>query len=312
MSMENRDGWIWLDGQFIPWREATVHCMTHTLHYGCGAYEGIRAYPDTKGNVAVFRLAEHMQRLLNSTKILRMAQPYDKKTLCNAAIECIKRNNLQITQRSIYIRPMAFLSSETFGLNTRNAKTHIMVGAWEQAAYLGGDVLSQGIKVCTSSLRKHHPASTHCNAKANGHYVNSILANREAQDHGCVEALLLDHQGFIAEGAGENFFAVKDGVIYTPFTTSALNGITRQTIMQLAKDMGYTVIEQNLTLDFAYTADELFFTGTAAEVTPITILDNYHITDGKPGKITLELQARYFDCVHGKLPEYQHWLTPIN
>lgn len=307
MSLADRDGYIWMDGQFVPWREATVHCLTHTLHYGCGAYEGIRAYTTDKGS-AIFRLQDHTDRLFDSIKIIRIDLPFDKKTVFDAAIETVKKNNLT---DGAYIRDMVFLGPEAFSLGTTEVEPHIIIAAWKTGAYIGEEQLEKGAKICTSSFTKHHFNSMFCLAKTNGNYVNGRLAALEAKDNGCDEALLLDHMGFVAEGPGENIFIIKNDVIYTPFTTSALSGITRDTLMTIARDQGYEVIEKQITRDFIYTADEAFFTGTAAEVTPIRELDRRTIGNGSRGPVTEKLQKRYFDCVQGRLPEYDHWLTHI-
>jgi branched-chain amino acid aminotransferase len=303
-AMADRDGVIWLDGQMVPWREAKVHVLTHTLHYGMGVFEGVRAYETPEGT-AIFRLQAHTDRLFNSAKIMNMAMPYSKEELNEAQRAVVRENGLS----SAYLRPMAFYGAEGMGLRADNLKVHVMVAAWTWGAYMGAENLEKGIKVATSSFTRHHPNISMTKAKANGAYMNSMLALQEAIRHGCDEALLLDKEGYVSEGSGENFFMVRDGVIYTPLLTSALDGITRKTIMQLAAEMGYSVIERNITRDEVYIADEAFFTGTAAEVTPIRELDGRAIGSGSRGPITQAIQARYFALVQGKDKDYAEWRT---
>jgi len=305
-AMADRDGVIWLDGQMVPWREAKVHVLTHTLHYGMGVFEGVRAYETPKGT-AIFRLQAHTDRLFNSAKIMNMPMPYSKEELNEAQRAVVRENGLS----SAYLRPMAFYGAEGMGLRADNLKTHIMVAAWTWGAYMGAENLEKGIKVATSSFTRHHPNISMTKAKANGAYMNSMLALQEAIRHGCDEALLLDKEGYVSEGSGENFFMVRDGVLYTPALTSALDGITRKTIMQLANEMGYAVIERNITRDEVYIADEAFFTGTAAEVTPIRELDGRAIGAGFRGPITQALQARYFALVQGRDADHDDWRTLV-
>ncbi|HGX93938.1 MAG TPA: branched-chain amino acid transaminase [Candidatus Tenderia sp.] len=304
MSMADRDGVIWLDGELVPWRDAKVHVLTHTLHYGMGVFEGARAYKTDKG-AAIFRLQEHTDRLFRSAHIMGMEMPVDKETVNEATRAAVRENNLE----SGYIRPMVFYGSEGMGLRADNLNVHVMVAAWPWGAYMGAEALEHGIKVRVSSYTRHHVNITMCKAKANGNYINSMLALQEAIRCGCEEALLLDNEGYVAEGSGENFFLVRDGVIYTPELTSALDGITRATIIQLAEEMGYTVKEKRITRDEVYIADEAFFTGSAAEVTPIRELDGRAIGSGTRGPITEKLQSRYFDIVHGRIEKYNDWLT---
>ncbi len=304
MTMADRDGFIWLDGEMVPWREAKIHVLTHTLHYGMGVFEGVRAYNAEQGT-AIFRLEEHTDRLFRSAKILNMPMPYDKDTINAATRAAVKENNLE----SAYIRPMCFYGSEGMGLRADNLKTHVMIAAWEWGSYLGDDNMKNGIKVRTSSYTRHHVNITMCKAKANGNYMNSMMALQEAMACGCDEALLLDVDGFVAEGSGENFFLVRNGIIYTPELTSALEGITRETVMQIAAECGYEVREKRITRDEVYVADEAFFTGTAAEVTPIRELDGRSIGNGGRGPITEKLQSLYFDYVHGRKDEHQDWLS---
>ena len=306
MSMSDRDGLIWFDGEMVPWREAQVHVLTHTLHYGMGVFEGVRAYKTDQGP-AIFRLDAHTDRLFESAHIMGMNIPFDSAAINEAQRAAVRENNLQ----SAYIRPMCFYGSEGMGLRADNLKVHTIVAAWEWGAYLGKDGLEKGIRIKTSSYTRHHVNISMCKAKANGHYINSMLALQEALRDGYDEALLLDVDGFAAEGSGENLFVVKDGIIYTPELTSALNGITRKTIFRLASDLGLTVKEKRITRDEVYIADEAFFTGTAAEVTPIRELDGRQIGIGRRGPITEKLQSRYFDAVHGRIADYQDWLTLV-
>jgi len=301
-TMEDRDGVIWLDGKMVPWRDAKVHVLTHTLHYGLGVFEGVRAY-NTDDGPAIFRLQEHTDRLFRSAKIMGMGMPYDKDTLNEAQKAVVRENNLE----SAYLRPMCFYGSEGMGIRADNLQTHVMIAAWEWGSYLGAENMEKGIRIRTSSFTRHHVNITMCKAKANGNYMNSIMALQEAVECGYDEALLLDANGFVAEGSGENFFMVRDGVLYTPTLTSALEGITRETVMTLAKDIGLKVVEKQITRDEVYVADEAFFTGTAAEVTPIRELDNRSIGNGGRGPITEQLQAMYFDQVYGRSAVYKNW-----
>ncbi|MFK7794920.1 MAG: branched-chain amino acid transaminase [Gammaproteobacteria bacterium] len=307
MSMSDRDGIIWRDGEMIDWREAGTHVLTHTLHYGAGVFEGVRAY-DGKQGTAIFRLQDHTKRLLNSAKIIGMKVPYSQEELNQAQVEVVKANDMDYG----YIRPMCFYGSEGMGLRADNLKVHCIVAAWEWGAYMGKECLENGIRVKTSSFTRHHVNATMCKAKVNGHYVNSMLALQEATQDGYDEALLLDPQGFVAEGSGENVFIVRDGVLYTPELSSALDGITRKTIIGLADEMDLPVVEKQISRDEVYIADEAFFTGTAAEVTPIRELDNRPIGAGTRGPITQDLQSKYFKIVHGEVDEHAHWLTPAN
>lgn len=306
MSMADRDGVIWFDGELVPWREAQVHVLTHTLHYGMGVFEGVRAYHTDQG-AAIFRLQAHTDRLFRSAHIMGMQIPFSKEEINEAQCAAVRENKLD----SAYIRPMSFYGSEGMGLRADNLKVHTIVAAWEWGAYLGADGIEKGIRIKTSSFTRHHVNISMCKAKANGHYINSMLALQEALRDGYDEALLLDVDGFVAEGSGENFFMVRNGVIYTPELTSALEGITRETVAVLAKELGYELREKRITRDEVYVADEAFFTGTAAEVTPIRELDNRMIGSGTRGPITEKLQSAYFDLVHGRKSDYQDWLTPV-
>ena len=305
-SMADRDGVIWYDGKLVDWRSATTHVLTHTLHYGMGVFEGVRAYKTDKG-AAIFRLQDHTDRLFNSAHILQMKMPFSKQEISAAMCAAVRENNLE----SAYIRPMAFYGAEAMGIAAKTLSTHVICAAWSWGAYMGDEALTRGIRVKTSSFSRHHVNITMCKAKANGNYMNSILAHQEAAQDGYDEALLLDVDGFVAEGSGENVFIIRKGKLYTPDLTSALEGITRDTIVQLAKELGYEVIEKRITRDEVYTADEAFFTGTAAEVTPIRELDNRNIGTGTRGPITEKLQALYFDVVKGKSAKHAHWLTLV-
>lgn len=306
MGMEDRDGFIWFDGEMMPWREAKIHVLTHSLHYGMGVFEGIRAYKTERGT-AIFRLPEHTRRLFDSAHILKMSLRYDKETLNQAICETVRANNLE----SAYIRPICFYGSEGMGLRADNLQVHTVVAAWQWGTYLGQEGIENGIRIRTSSYTRHHVNISMCKAKATGNYINSMLALQEALACGYDEALLLDAEGYVAEGSGENIFLVRDNVIYTPDLTSALAGITRATIFTLAEEVGLKICEKRLTRDEVYIADEAFFTGTAAEVTPIRELDGRTIGNGIRGPITEHLQKLYFDVVHGRHIAHKNWLTLI-
>ncbi len=306
-SMEDRDGLIWYDNQMVAWREAKTHVLTHTLHYGLGVFEGVRAY-ETKKGAAIYRLHDHTDRLFNSAHILGMKLPFSKDEINTAQQKAVKENKLQ----SAYIRPMAFYGAEGMGISAKHLSTHVIVAAWSWGAYMGQEAIEKGINVKTSSFSRHHVNSTMCKAKANGNYMNSILAHQEATNDGYHEALLLDTQGYVTEGSGENIFIVKKGKLYTPNLTSALDGITRDSVITIAHDEGLEVIEKNITRDEVYTADEAFFTGTAAEITPIKELDRRMIGNGARGEITEKLQSIYFDTVKGENDKYEAWLTYID
>lgn len=308
MSFADRDGVIWFDGELVQWRDAKVHVLTHTLHYGMGVFEGVRAYNAGEHGTSIFKLQEHTDRLFRSAHIMRMDNQFTKEQLNAAQKLVVRENNLS----EAYLRPMMFLGSEGMGLRADNLKVHCIVAAWNWPSYMSPEAKEKGIKVRTSSYTRHHVNISMCKAKANGHYINSMLALREALDSGCEEALLLDNEGYVAEGSGENFFLVRDGEIYTPELTSCLDGITRKTIFQLAADCGYKVHEKRITRDEVYIADEAFFTGTAAEVLPIYELDGRTIGAGKRGPITEKLQSLYFSAVRGELPEHTNWLAPVH
>ena len=306
-SLSDRDGKIWIDGELVDWREAKIHVLTHTLHYGCGVFEGVRAY-DTVDGPAVFRLQEHTERLFNSAKILRMKIPFTQEEVNEAHRTVVRENGL----KSGYIRPLSWIGSEKLGVSPRGNTIHMMVAAWSWGAYLGDEGMARGIRVKTSSYTRHHVNITMTQAKAVSNYTNSILANMEALDDGYDEALLLDASGFVSEGAGENVFVVKKGVIYTPdLSAGALNGITRNTILHIAADLGIEVVQKRITRDEVYIADEAFFTGTAAEVTPIRELDRVEIGTGSRGPVTEKVQKAFFDIVNGRNPKYAHWLTKV-
>ena len=306
LSMADRDGWIWQDGKLVPWRSATTHVLTHSLHYGLAVFEGVRAYKTVKGT-AIYRLREHTQRLLNSGHIYMMKIPYSLDELMQAQVDVVRANG----HEACYIRPIAFYGSEKMGVSPIGAKVHVAIAAWPWGAYLGPDALEKGIRVKTASYARHHVNVTMARSKMSGTYPNSVLATLEATMHGYDEGLLLDVDGFVAEGAGENIFIVKDGVIYEPELTSALTGITRSSVIELAGRLGYTVKAKRLTRDDIYIADEAFFTGTAAEVTPIRELDSRVIGEGRAGPVTKKLQKAFFNVVTGKDARYAHWLTPV-
>ena len=304
--MDDRDGKIWFNGQLIEWRDAKTHVLTHTLHYGMGVFEGVRAYETAEGP-AIFRLQEHTKRLFNSAKILGMKLPYTQDEINQAHIDVVKANNLH----SCYFRPMAYYGAAKLGVAPKADDVQVILAAWPWGAYLGEEGMKRGIRVRVSSFTRHHPNIHMIKAKANGNYLNSILANTEATRDGYDEAILLDAQGYVAEGSGENIFVVNEGRLYTPALDVALDGITRKSVIAIAEEMGLPVIEKRITRDELYAAEEVFFTGTAAEVTPIREIDNREIGLGERGPITTEIQQRYFDIVEGKNPAYRHWLTYV-
>ena len=307
MTFADRDGVIWMDGKLVDWRDAKVHVLTHTLHYGMGVFEGVRAYDAGQYGTCIFRLKAHTDRLFRSAHIMGMHMPWNKDEL-NAAQKLVVREN-GLTEG--YIRPMAFLGSEGMGLRADGLQTHVIIASWEWPIYMTKEAIEQGIKVRTSSYTRHHVNISMCKAKANGHYINSMLALREALESGCEEALLLDNEGYVAEGSGENIFIIRDGVMYTPELTSCLDGITRSTVFALAADNGLEIREKRITRDEVYIADEAFFTGTAAEVLPIRMLDGRVIGSAQRGPITHKLQSQYFDLVRGKYPQRADWLDSI-
>tara|TARA_B100000809_G_scaffold120564_1_gene118791 strand:+ start:2373 stop:3317 length:945 start_codon:yes stop_codon:yes gene_type:complete len=301
-SFADRDGAIWMNGEMVDWRDAKVHVLTHTLHYGVGVFEGVRAY-DTSNGPCIFRLHDHTRRLFDSAKILRLDIPFSESDLNAAQRDVFALNNLN----EGYLRPVAYLGSEAMGLRADGLTVNVAIACWPWPDYMDPQSRELGITVRTSSYTRHHVNITMCKAKANGNYINSIMALREAIDSGCDEALLLDNEGYVAEGSGENFFLVKNGVIHTPELTSCLPGITRDTVLVFARELNIPVIERRITRDEVYIADEAFFTGTAAEVLPIRELDGRVIGDGKPGSVTLRLQSLYFDQVRGKRDAHPDW-----
>ncbi len=307
LTMDDRDGKIWHNGELVDWRDAKVHVLTHTLHYGMGVFEGVRAYETPKGP-AIFRLQEHTKRLFTSAKILGMKLPYSQEEINQAHIDVVKANNLA----SCYFRPMAYYGSKKLGVAPAPDDVQVMLAAWPWGAYLGEEGMRRGIRVRVSSYTRHHPNIHMIKAKANGDYLNSILANTEATRDGYDEAILLDAQGYVAEGSGENIFLITDGKMYTPALDVALDGITRRSVFAIAEEIGLPVIEKRITRDELYAADEVFFTGTAAEVTPIREVDGREIGIGERGPLTTEIQSRYFDIVQGKNPKYDHWLTYVD
>jgi branched-chain amino acid aminotransferase len=307
MSMADRDGWIWYDGRMVPWREATTHVLTHTLHYGMGVFEGVRCY-ETGSGPAIFRLQDHTDRLFRSAHIFGMKIPYTREQLNQAQVACVRDNKL----KSCYIRPIAFYGSHAMGVAAKSNPVRVCIAAWPWGAYLGADGLEKGIRVKTSSFTRHHVNIHMTGAKACANYLNSILANQEATHDGYDEALLLDPQGYVSEGSGENVFIVVNGALHTPdLSSGALRGITRETIIGLAREAGIDVIERRITRDEVYCAEEAFFTGTAAEVTPIRELDNRQIGEGRRGPITAQLQTTFFDVVSGRSAKHREWLTPV-
>jgi branched-chain amino acid aminotransferase len=307
LNLDDRDGKIWMDGRLVEWRDAKIHVLTHTLHYGCGAFEGVRAYNAT-GGTAIFRLREHTERLFNSAKILRMKIPFSVEQVMQAQCEVVRANRLD----SCYIRPLTWIGSSKLGVSPKGNQIHLMVAAWPWGAYLGEEGLARGIRVKTSSYTRHHVNITMTQAKAVSNYTNSILANMEALDDGYDEALLLDASGFVSEGAGENLFVIKKGVVYTPdLSAGALNGITRNTVFHICQDLGLQLVEKRITRDEVYIADEAFFTGTAAEVTPIRELDRLEIGAGSRGPVTQKIQAAFFDIVNGRNAKYAEWLDRV-
>jgi len=301
-----KSAWIWLDGRFVPWGEANVHVLTHTLHYGLGVFEGIRCYRTDDGSSAVFRLPEHNRRLFDSAHILGLRIPYSREELAEACVETVRRNALD----ECYIRPLAFLGDGEMGLAATNP-VRVAIAAWRWGAYLGDQGVKHGIRVKTSSFQRFHVNTFMPKAKAVGNYVNSILAAHEARTAGYEEALMLDTEGFVAEASGENLFIVRDGVVKTTPPTSILPGITRDTVLRLLLDRHLELREERITRDEVYIADEAFFTGTAVEVTPIREVDDRKIGGEGPGPLTRELQKEFFDIVRGRDPRRREWLTRV-
>lgn len=305
-GLADRDGFIWMNGELVDWRDAKVHVLTHTLHYGAGVFEGVRAYKTSRGT-EIFRLEDHTRRLFNSAKILRLEIPYTPAEISAAQLEVLRANKLE----EGYLRPMAFLGSEAMGLRAEGLSVNVSVAAWPWPSYMAPESIEQGIRMLTSSLTRHHVNITMCKAKANGNYINSILALREAIDAGADEAMLLDNEGYVAEGSGENIFLVRNGELHTPELTSCLDGLTRNTVMVMAAELGITVHERRITRDEVYIADEVFLTGTAAEVLPVREVDNRTIGSGSRGPITEQLQQMYFDQVRGNRSAHPEWHSAV-
>lgn len=309
MSLATQAGKLWFDGKLIDQPDAKIHVLTHSLHYGLSVFEGVRAYETDDGRTAIFRLKDHSVRLLNSAKIFMLKVPYELEALMQAQKDVVRENGLS----SAYIRPIVWVGAEKLGIAAKDNTIHTAVAAWQWGAYLGEEGLTNGIRVKTSSYTHHHPNVTMCKAKAASNYPVSILSNQEATKNGYDEAVLMDTQGYVCQGSGENLFLVKDGVLHTPdLSGGALDGITRQTIISFANDLGIKVIERRITRDEFYLADEIFMTGTAAEVTPIREYDDRVIGNGKRGEITEQLQGLYFDAVKGRSDKYRHWLSFID
>jgi branched-chain amino acid aminotransferase len=306
MSMADRDGLIWFDGKMVDWRDAKLHVLTHSLHYGMAVFEGVRAYKTPEGT-AIFRLQEHTQRLFNSAKIFQMKIPHSFDEILQAQKDTVRLNKLE----SCYVRPIAWIGSEKMGVSAKGNTIHTAVAVWPWGAYLGEDGIAKGIRVKTSSFTRHHVNVSLVRAKASGYYINSILANQEVTVHGYDEALLLDTEGYVSEGSGENVFIVKQGRLYTPDLASCLDGITRDAVITMARDLGIEVIEKRITRDEMYCADEAFFTGTAAEITPIRELDDRQIGEGHRGPVTERLQSLFFDVVAGRSEKYKRWLSLV-
>jgi branched-chain amino acid aminotransferase len=297
--------YIWMDGELVEWAEAKIHVLTHSLHYGLAAFEGIRSYQTEDGRSAIFRLKEHIQRLFNSARIIQIEIPFSFERICSACIETLKANNL----KEGYIRPVAYIGEGVMGVHPASNPIKVMIAVWKWGAYLGEDAITKGIRAKLSSYTRYHVNSIMTKGKLTGNYVSSVLAKREAVSLGYDEAILLDPEGYIAEGTGENIFIVRDKRLITPPPTSILLGITRQTVMEIAREAGFQLVEERFSRDELYIAEEAFFTGTAAEITPIREVDGRKIADGKPGPITRHLQGIFFDIVRGKNKRYESWLT---
>jgi branched-chain amino acid aminotransferase len=305
--MIEKEKWVWMDGKFVEWDEARVHVLCHTLHYGYGAFEGIRAYKQDKGGSAVFRLQEHIERLFESAQLLELDCPFSKETVVDACIATLKMNRLQ----EGYIRPLLYLGEREVGVYPGDSPdVHLAIITWKWGSYLGAGAHQNGIKVKISTFTKFHINSVLLKGKVVGHYVNSVLAKMEAKREGYAEAILLDHEGYVAEGSGENIFIVKDGEIITPGDdASILGGITRDAVVTIAQDNGFHVLFRRLTRNDLYLANEVFFSGTAAEITPIVEIDRRVIGSGKPGSFTRELQQAFREVTRGRNTRYPQWLT---
>lgn len=304
----NKSDYIWFDGEFVPWDEAKVHVLSHALHYGSSVFEGVRCY-DTEDGPAIFRLQAHLKRMFNSCRVYRMEIPFSADDLQSAIKETIKKNKLD----SCYIRPLVFRGYEQLGLEPRICPVHVIIAVWEWGAYLGEEALAEGVDVGVSSWHRMAPNTNPASVKAGGHYTNSQLIHMEAAENDYAEGIALDVQGYVSEGSGENIFLVQDGVLYTPPTSaSILGGITRNSIITLAREEGYEVREQLIPREQLYMADELFFAGTAAEITPIRSVDHIVIGPGRRGPITTKLQSQFFKIVSGEIADRHGWLTPID
>ena len=306
MIMSDLKGKIWMDGDLLEWSDAKIHVLTHTLHYGTGVFEGVRAY-ETSAGPAIFRLNDHTKRLFNSADLIGMSIPYSPEELNDAQANIVRENNLN----NAYIRPMCFYGSEGMGLRADNLKVHVCIAAWDWGSYLGDDKITNGIKVKVTDFPKRCEKSMLHKAKASGNYLYSMLALKDALNSGFDEALILDVDNNVNEGSGENFFMVKDDILYTPKDHTVLNGITRQTIIDISKDLDLEVFEKDISVEDVKVADEAFFTGTAAEVTPVVQVDQSKIGDGTTGKITRKVQKEYFDLIRGRNTKYDHWLTRV-
>ena len=306
MIMSDLKGKIWMDGDLLDWSDAKIHVLTHTLHYGTGVFEGVRAY-ETSAGPAIFRLNDHTKRLFNSADLIGMSIPYSPEELNDAQVNIVRENKLN----NAYIRPMCFYGSEGMGLRADNLKVHVCIAAWDWGSYLGDDKITNGIKVKVTDFPKRCEKSMLHKAKASGNYLYSMLALKDALSSGFDEALILDVDNYVNEGSGENFFMVKDDILYTPRDHTVLNGITRQTIIDISEDLDLEVFENDISVDDVKAADEAFFTGTAAEVTPVVQVDQSKIGDGMTGKITKKVQKEYFDLIRGKNTKYDHWLTRV-
>ena len=304
--MSDLKGKIWMDGDLLDWSDAKIHVLTHTLHYGTGVFEGVRAY-ETSAGPAIFRLNDHTKRLFNSADLIGMSIPYSPEELNDAQANIVRENKLN----NAYIRPMCFYGSEGMGLRADNLKVHVCIAAWDWGSYLGDDKITNGIKVKVTDFPKRCEKSMLHKAKASGNYLYSMLALKDALNSGFDEALILDVDNNVNEGSGENFFMVKDGTLYTPRDHTVLNGITRQTIIDISEDLNLEVFEEDISVDDVKVADEAFFTGTAAEVTPVVQVDQSKIGDGMTGKITRKVQKEYFDLIRGRNTKYDHWLTRV-
>ncbi len=303
----NKSDYIWFDGQFVPWDEAKVHVLSHALHYGSSVFEGIRCY-ETAGGSAIFCLPQHVKRMFNSAKIYRMTIPYTPDQVAQAIVDTVAKNRL----RSCYIRPLLFRGYEQLGVEPRTCPVQLIIACWNWGAYLGKEALEQGVDVGVSSWRRMAPDTFPASAKVGGHYTNSQLIRMEAAEHGYAEGIALDVYGYVSEGSGENIFIVQDGVLITPpLSASILGGITRNCVITLARDLGYEVKEALIAREQLYIADEIFFTGTAAEITPVRSVDHIVIGPGRRGPITTKLQNEFFKIIQGQSPDRHHWLTPV-